>query len=408
MLVTIAQAQSDIAGKMKGTSIKQVKDFYGTARAAANRMLGRIDLQETIRIVTSTTPFYDNVNDYAFVNDFKRMIDIRPQARDTRRNVPGRSIFSETTPRQFLTRLDSNSFSIRWNNMVRTLRAQILPQGNTILMDSFDSATANGSWTPTGDISNLQTEVLNYVEGNSSLKMDLSGSTGTGYIENSTATVTDLSAFYYEDTSFLYFFIPSGFSSQFTNFKLRRGSSASAYKEQTVTTQYDGTAFTDGWNFLRFDWSLATTTGSPDNTKNTYRRFTVTTQTGTAIANCIIDYWSNALGKLSEFEYYSENLFRDSTGSTWKNTPTAPTDLINVGPLSYEIFLAEMMIDITQEIRIGAVQTTELDGWRLMLNGQPQTRYVKDPPYHGLYADYSKSFPSSAIVTATKFYNFDV
>ncbi len=46
--------------------------------------------------------------------------------------------------------------------------------------------------------------------------------------------------------------------------------------------------------------------------------------------------------------------------------------------------------------------------WRLMLNGQPQTRYVKDPPYHGYYADYMKQFPSSAIVTVTKTYEFDV
>ncbi len=407
MNISISQLKSDIAGKMKGTSIREVKDFNGTARSAANRMLARIDPQETIRIVTMTTPFFDNIIDYALVSDYKRMIDIRPQV--NRQRYPGLSHYSETAPRQFLERLDPNSFSIRWNNMVRSLRSQRLPEGNVIMMDSFDSASAYGLWTAEGDASGLYTEVLNYVEGNSSLGMNLSSATGLADIVNSTAPVTDLSTYLYEDTSTLYFWIPIGFSSRFTSFTLRRGSSAGAYKEVTITSKSDGTAFSDGWNQLRFDWSTASTTGSPDNTKNTYRRFGINytiTPSATPIPGCLIDNWTNALGSLSEIEYYSENLFRDTTGA-WKNAPTVDSDLINVGPASYEILKAEMMIDIVSQIRTGKVMDQELAEFRLMLNGQPQTRYVKDPPYHGLYADYLKQFPSSAIVTATKTYVFD-
>src|ERR1035437_751831 len=288
--ITVAQLRSDIAGKMKGTSVKEVKDFYGTAGTAANRMLARIDPQETIRIVTMSTPFFDNVQDYALVTDFKRMIDIRPQA--NRINQPGLAIFSETTPRQFLTRLDSNSFSIKWNSGQRSIRSQRLPAGDVLQMDSFDSTTSNGLWGVSGDISGLRSEVLNYVEGSASLAMDLSGSTGTGYIENTTATVADLSTYYYEDSSFLYFWIPVGYSSKFTSFALRRGTSANSYVEATTTTKADGTAFNDGWNFLKFDWvnSIGYFNAAPvstimrnalDNTKNTYRRLTVNTVAGT-------------------------------------------------------------------------------------------------------------------------------
>lgn len=405
LTISLSQLKSDIGAKMKGTSIRQIGDFYATAATAANRMLARIDPQETIRTVTMTTPFIDNIQDYALVTDFKRMIDIRPQV--NRMSFPGRSHYLETAPRQFLERLDPNSFSIRWNNMVRSLRAQKLPDGNVVTLDTFDTATSNGSWAASGDISGLYTEILNYVEGNGSLGMNLSGSTGTGYIENSTAAIADLSAYKYEDTSTLFFFIPIGYSSRFTNFKLRRGSSSSAYKESTVTTKADGTAFTDGWNMLLFSWNSASTTGSPDDTKNTYRRFTTTTSTGAAINACLIDNWTDALGQLSEIEYYSEYLFRTVAGS-WIQAPTLDTDLINVGPNSYEILKAEMMVDIIQEIRTGAVMTQQIAEYRLMLNGQPQTRYVKDPPYHGLYADYLKQFPSTAIVTATKTYDFDL
>lgn len=403
--ITLAQLKSDITPKLKGTSLRQITDFYGTAAGAANRMIARIDPQETIRTVTMSTPFFDNVNDYALVTDFKSMIDVRPQV--NRLNLPGRSHYSETTPRQFLERLDPNSFSIRWNNMARSLRAQKLPTGNVVQMDSFDGPTANGSWAVGGDASGLYTEVLNFVEGNGALGFNISGSTGTSYIENLTAAVLDLSSYLYEDSSTLFFWIPMGFSALFTNFKLRRGSGSSAYKEVSVTSKADGTAFTDGWNMLRFDWSTATNTGSPDNTKNTYRRFTATTTSGTAIAGCLIDNWTNAIGTLSEIEYYSEYLFRTSAG-IWVNAPTSDTDLVNVGPASYEILKTEMMVDITKIIRTGNVQAAELADWRLMLNGQPQSRYVKDPPYHGLYADYTSRFPSSSIVTATRTYDFDV
>ena len=413
--ITVAQLRSDIAGKMKGTSVKEVKDFYGTAGSAANRMLARIDPQETIRIVTMSTPFFDNVQDYALVTDFKRMIDIRPQA--NRINQPGLAIFSETTPRQFLTRLDSNSFSIKWNSGQRSIRSQRLPAGDVLQMDSFDSTTSNGLWGVSGDISGLRSEVLNYVEGSASLAMDLSGSTGTGYIENTTATVADLSTYYYEDSSFLYFWIPVGYSSKFTSFALRRGTSANSYVEATTTTKADGTAFNDGWNFLKFDWvnSIGYFNAAPvstimrnalDNTKNTYRRLTVNTVAGTSITSCLVDNWTNSLGNLYEIEYYSECMFRTAAGA-WIYAPTADSDFVNVGPNSYEILKAEMMIDIVQQIRIGNVLTSEINEWRLMLNGQPQTRYVKDPPYHGLYSDYNRQFPSSAIVTQTKTYDFD-
>lgn len=402
--ITLAQIKSDIASKMKGTSLREISDFYGTVAGAANRMLARIDPQETIRTVTMTTPFFDNINDYALVTDYKRMIDIRPQV--NRFNQPGRSHYSETTPRQFLERLDSNSFSIRWNNMTRTIRAQKLPSGNVVQMDSFDGPTANGSWAVGGDASGLYTEVLNFVEGNSSLGLNISGVTGSSYIDNSTAAVLDLSAYLYEDTSTLFVWIPIGYSSYFSNFKLRRGSSSSAYKEVTVTVKADGTAFNDGWNMLRIDWSTATTTGSPDNTKNIYRRFGMTTTVGTAITGVLVDNWTNALGTLNEIEYYSEYMFRTAAG-TWISVPTLDTDTICVGPNSYEILKAEMMIDVIKEIRTGNIMTAEVNEWRLMLNGQPQSRYVKDPPYHGLYADYLKQFPSSAIVTATRTYDYD-
>jgi hypothetical protein len=405
LTITLATLKADITPDLKGTSLRQVKDFYATAAGAANRMLARIDPEETRRTQTLSTPFYDDVNDYAMADDYKRMIDIRPTA--NRQDQPGLSDFSQTTPRQFSERLTPNSFSIGWNNMLRTLRAQRLPAGNVVTMDSFESATGNGSWSANVDASGLYTENLNYVEGNAALGFNLSGSTGAANLLNTTAAVVDLSALRYNDASMLRLYIPSGFSSRFTSFKLLRGESASAYREATVTTQADGTAFKDGWNFLIFNWATATVQGSPTNLLNSYRRFSMTYSAGTAIPGVLVDAWTDALGNLYEMEYYSEYMFR-TAGGVWIARPTADTDLVNVGPASYEILKAEMMIDITKQIRTGTVQRAELEDWRMMLNGQPPNRYVREPQYRGLYSDYMNKFPSTAIVTSTNTYEFDV
>lgn len=412
LTVTLAQLKSDIAPMMKGTSIRQISDFYGTAAKSANRVLARIDPQETKRTATLAMPFYDNLQDYVLQDDYKRMVDIRPQA-NLRQDQPGLSIYGQTSTVQFNTRLTPDSFSIRWNNMIRTLRAQRLPAGNVNTLDEFDvtivgtTAVSEGIWSPEGDANTLYAEPLNYVQGNGALGFQLSGATGLGDIVNTTAPVTDLSAFNNEDASMLFFYIPIGFSSRFTSFELRRGDNSLNYIKQTVSSKADGTAFSDGWNFLYFNWATGTKTGAPSNTSNIYRRFGIAYTAGASIPGCLIDSWTNSFGQLYEIEYYSEYMFRTAAG-VWISRPTQDTDLVNVGPASYEILKAEMMTDIVQIIRNGAVMTQELAELRNQLNGMPASRWVKDPPWHGLYNDYNTKFPSDAIVEVTRTYDFDL
>ncbi len=290
----------------------------------------------------------------------------------------------------------------------------------------MEGPDANGHWTAEGDASanwdeglnwdqgtqatwdqGIYTEPLNFIQGNASLGFNLNGITGAADIINSTASAIDLSGFNYQDSSMIFFYIPLGYASRFTGFTARRGDDASDYVAVTVTTKADGTAFSDGWNFLIFNWNFGTNVGNSTNTLNQYRYFGVTYTPGTLIKGCLLDSWTNSLGEINEIEYYSEYLFR-TAGGIWISTPTVDTDLVNVGPNSYEILKTEMMIDVTQQIRTGAVREAELTDWRLMLNGQPQSRYIKDPPYHGLYADYLENFPSSGITTSTSFYEFDL
>ncbi len=423
--ITLADLKSDIASEMKGTSIRAITDFYGATMKAANRMHLRIDAPSMTRTQTLAAPFYDNVQDYVLPDDFKRMIDIRPTA-GLRQNMPGLSNFSDTSTRQFLQRLDYNSFAIRWNSLVRTLRSQRLPAGCSVMVDDFDSPTSNGSWSAENDMqaawdsainwdqgtqaawdNGLYIEPLNFVQGNSSLGFNLSGVTGSADLVNSTATTLDLSSFNYQDASMLFFYIPVGFASRFTSLTLQRGSNASNYVSVTVTSKADGTAFSDGWNFLMFNWNASTSVGASDNTLNTYRKFTVAYTAGAFIKGCLLDNWTNSLGTLYEIEYYSNFPFRNAAG-VWITKPTVDTDLVNVDAASYEILRTEIMIDVTKIIRTGSVRTSELADLRMMLNGQAASRWVKDPPYRGLYSDFTQRYPSEAITLVSKTYDFDL
>lgn len=405
--VTVATLKQDITDLMKGTSLDQISDFYGTSSSAANRMNARLNFEETRRTMALTTPFYDNVQAYAAPSDYKAMIDIRPQTALYNNNDPEAGGFSQTTPRQFTTRMAWDSFSIKWNNGVRSLRAQRLPNGSVVTLDSFDSPTSNGSWGASGDASAPYQELLQFIQGSASMGFNLSGVTGSATLLNTTAMVQDLSANNFEDASAIYFQIPSGFSSRFTSFAFTLGEDVGDTYTVTVASQGDGTPFTDGWNFFLLPWQNGTKTGSPTFKSCTFRKIVITYTVGTAINGCLLDSWTDALGNLYEAEYYSECMFRDAVTGAWKYRPTADTDILNVGPASYEIFKTEMMIDVTREIRTGEVRIQELADLRLMLNGTAASRYVKDPPYHGLYQDYISAFPSSAITIQTSTYTFD-
>lgn len=408
---TVATLKQDIQDLMKGTSLDQIGDFYGTAAGAANRMVSRVDTEETRRTIPLTTPFYDNVQAYSAPSDFKSMIDLRPQTALFNNDDPEAYGFSGTTSRQFKTRMTWDSFSIKWNNGVRSLQAQRLPNGSVITLDDFASPTSNGSWSGSGDIDlvkGIYQELLQYVQGSSSMGFNLTSVTGSATLLNTTAMVADLSANNFEDASAVFFYIPSGFSSRFTSFAFTLGEDIADTYTVTATTQGDGTPFTDGWNFFLLPWSAGSKTGTPTFKSCTFRKIVITYSTGAAINGCLLDSWTDALGDIYVAEYYSECLFRDAITGAWKYRPTADTDIMNVGVTSYEIFKTEMMIDITRQIRTGTVRQQELTDLRLMLNGATQSRYIKDPNYRGLYSDYVQKFPSSSIPVVTRTYDFDV
>jgi hypothetical protein len=145
-------------------------------------------------------------------------------------------------------------------------------------------------------------------------------------ISNSTMTAVDLSATALQDvgTMFIYVYLPS--STAYTSFTHRWGSSASDYYESTVTAQFSGAAFVQGWNLLGFDWTTATTIGTPVDTAIDYLLFRATYAASfTSQTGLRIDAITMRQKSLLNLHYYSDYLVIDS-GGTAKDTFASATD----------------------------------------------------------------------------------
>ncbi len=393
---TIGQLKTTITSRLHGTTLNKLSDFYTLCRDVQENMLSRIDPAETVRRVLLANAVYDRVYDYAVPTDFKAPADLKPQSDQF--NHTDNSSLSRTFNRQFGNQKADNEFAIVWENTVQFLRfARYI--NIPALIDKADSLTDNGDWVVGGNASDLVLDTLNKISGVGSLK----------------ATVSSPGAV--------------------QNVILRIGNDSSNYYTKTITAGHFE-AFMTGWNLCRFDLSDAILTGTVDTSTIDYLRITVTYNSGqTAYYEKTLttskdlsvnsgDYFSNGaifaylnfgtvlslttvrldnitanIGTLYDLSYYSNYIFRTS-GGTWIDQPTLDSDILNLSPISYKIFEAEMSRMITQQVQ-GAMGAFDFKYWNEQLEGIPND---EDQP--GLYKQYLEQFPSERIESQTDYYNF--
>ena len=327
MAYTITKLKTDLEARLHGTSLNRVQNVDGIINRAAGKILLDLDIAETKRTATIANTIYDNVYDFQLPSDLKgsRIINIYPQTGWV-------NSVSKVYSADFEKNKTTNTFAIKFNSGVKTLRYSTtgLKSGTTI-----DTLETVGGWAATADCENLEADSNNYISGGASLKFDLSGASTTGYLETSTLPAVDLSSTKQEGAIFLWVYLPD--ASVMTNFTLRFGSASGAYWSKTETTQTDGTVFIDGWNLLRFPWSSATKTGSPDVSAITYLRL-IMTYDGTATNELRIDNMVYRYGELYNVDYYSKFLFRTSAG-IWQETVSDDSNIVNMDTDSYNIIL---------------------------------------------------------------------
>lgn len=228
-----------------------------------------------------------------------------------------------TTPSEFWRNFADNTMAFDSQKGSHVLLAKVTPTTTSKIAHTCDSLTANGTWAAEGstDAESLSIDEANYKTASGAVSFNVTvGLSGNNYaaIQNSTLTAVDLTEYSGKSTAFVWVYIPS--ITNLSSFTLRWGSDSSNYYSKTVTAQYNGLAFRNGWNRLGFAWSSATTTGSPTVAAVDYLNFRVTyTGSYTSQVGFLLDDIRFENPTYIELHYYSTD-FTQTTGGTLQDS----------------------------------------------------------------------------------------
>jgi hypothetical protein len=276
MAVTVSSIQTNFNSYIGDSSTDRISAAERLQYMTEATVWLQESLENDLQNATYPLNYYDTVHRYKVntsIADLLEGADLRRAEREhdiTFTHKSAREIAEEigqeaTEPSWSVERYDGNKY----------LLINYQPKYRAKTISNFDSTSAGGgTWeldATNGDGTNLETDTVEYKQGNASLKFDADVSQSVNnkvILSNTTMDSLDLSE--YEDLAafLLWVYIPE--TTNFSSITLYWGSSTSAYWSATVTTDMDGSAFTDGWNRIRVNWSDASMTSSPDVTAIDY------------------------------------------------------------------------------------------------------------------------------------------
>lgn len=345
MSFTVGNLRDDLERKLHGTTLDKLTDPDGLINEAARNVLTKIDPPETIRIQNITNGVFSDVTRYLLPSDIKgdRIVSIRPQ-NESKTQYDSRNVYEQ----EFRTHPRLHHWRVEHDSGDKFLRIRETGEVSVVI-HAMDNLTNNGSWVASSDASNLTIDTYNYHYGSGALRFDLASSGSSGVLTNSSMTIVDLTDYQYDGAIMARINLPDG--SDFTSVALRIGNDASNYLTVTATTAHDGTAFRDGWQWVRFPLASATETGTVSYTAIDYSVFTFA-YNGDAQTSVRVDQLIAVLGTLYEIEYYSAYLFQDASTGAWiEKTSDDPTDVINASAGLYNLLLYETAALAAQEIQ---------------------------------------------------------
>ncbi len=332
-------------------NISSVLTIRKVLNRAVRDVINDLDLVSTKRVYSTPVHVFDEVYDYLCMTDLKArcIIDIYPQV-----NRKPENEWRLTNEQEFDLRksIENNLVTIKQrDNQLKILRISFDADNDQTIVSELDSISENGAnWTIFGDGTNLRVDLVDYIRGIGSLTFDISSAGGTtAGITHSSLEAFDITDYVDSGSAFVLTRITS--ATNITNYKLVIKSSVSDYYTLTTTTANDGTSFRAGWNLLRFDFSSAVKTGTPDLDNCTMIDLYMT-KTGAKISetNYKFDQIILANGKIFDISYYSEYGWQTSAGVYIQNS-TADTDVLNAGSEEWELFVLKAKQFLAQELK---------------------------------------------------------
>lgn len=355
---TVQNLENDLIGILHGTTLSQVQNLNGVLWRAARDVLQDVDPQETKRTI-QLVPVYPYVYDYPCMSDLKgnKITDVAPQTPRF-----GTDIFTSKTPQYFDVNksnsggfLTDNMFTVAYNTGAKTLRLNLANSASfpsissPLVISSADLVSgANGTWSTTGNATNLTTDYQNSFTGTGSLMFNIAAGGGTAGLVNSTLSPVNISTAFGQLSLFLetYLDVPSAFSSV----TVRIGSSPANYYQAVVTQTQEATAFTTGWNLLSALTSAMATVGNPIDTAITYLAVTwqpdAAAHFGIRLNNVVMQ-----TGIPLNVSYFSDCMFQNAQTLAFQQTVTDPSNLINLGTDSYNLMTFKSAYFIAQQLQ---------------------------------------------------------
>ncbi len=392
---TVANLKDSVAAMLSGVDLNNVDDLNGAFERAARTLVQKAKIPETQG--TQNLMLYSGVTDYAIDSSIfgTNVIDIRPQGISRNPNNFVFKKYGDDFDRQKgFQRLGTlATFDYHTGTpIIRIVSSQTLPQ---IIIDPL---TATTGWMAAGSASGLTQDTAVFYQTPASLRFTLTGAS-TGTLTKTLTNSLNLSSYQNVGLGFLAIRIPDGATaSNLTVNSLKLGSSASNYSLVSATQGFLGAWVSGNWLLVSFDFSTATSTGTPNWAAINYVQLSFTTLA--TLTNFRVGDLFLAQPSANQILYGSAGFFR--IGTTVATSITAVTDEIILNDSAYTIYQYECALAVLQQTSggMGDAMTARFES---ILNGARARNGMV--VQLGLYDLYKADNPSEVLKTVGSYYD---
>lgn len=264
-----------------------------------------------------------------------------------------------------------------------------------LILDPMNAVgTTPNEWVAAGSASGLAQDTTNYFTQPASLRFTLTGSS-SGTLTKTFQSSFDASVYDGVGVAFLAIEIPDGATaSTLTNISLKLGSSAANYNSVTATQGFLG-AWVDGnWLLVAFDFSGASTTGTPDWSVLDY--IEVTLNHTATLTNFRVGGLFISLPSPHEILFQSSAIFLAS--GVLSQAITSDGNDIILNDAAYNLYIHECALTIALQ-QGGTLENANIQMLRAILYGTGNEI--------GLYAHYRANNPSGQLRQVGSYYDND-
>lgn len=286
--------------------------------------------------------------------------------------------YRKVSPNKFRIYSDPETVAFEFQDTKQWLMTNVSTAYMNTLVHSMNSLTENGTWSAADNGTNIVRNTYNYISGDASVEVDMSGGGTTLSIVNSTMSVVDLS-----NISKLFYWVYLPTVENLTSAQISYGVDGSNYYLSSTTRPFNVDEFELGWNFIGFD--PGTLTGTVDLENIDYLKLSlVFSSAPSTLEGFLFDNVLAAKGDPAEIIYYSKYPWR-STDGTYKQNSTSNEDILNCDEEEYAVWLKEILAEVAPTIPMSSEDIAIINKERDIASQKYKQRFpsqrIKDRMY---------------------------